>query len=99
MSISRRRGQLKQPSAVRRRRRRRRARRGRKPRPQRQQPRGRRTSPPDRRSQREPTMSTRTELERTTGARRVVAALVLVVAFLGGWTIASAGKPRDAKST
>jgi Flp pilus assembly protein TadD len=39
-------------------------------------------------------MPTRTDLERTTCARRVVVGLVLVVAFLGGWTTASAGKPR-----
>ena len=44
-------------------------------------------------------MSTRTELERAAGARQVVAALMLAVAFLGGWTMASAGKPRDVKST
>jgi Flp pilus assembly protein TadD len=43
-------------------------------------------------------MPTRTELERITGARRA-AALALVVALLGGSTIASAGKPRDAGST
>jgi len=44
-------------------------------------------------------MPTRTELEPTTGARRVVAALVLAVALLGLWTTASAGKPRGAEST
>ncbi len=44
-------------------------------------------------------MPTRTELERTTGTRRVAAALVMAVALLGGWTTASAGKPRDAGST
>ena len=44
-------------------------------------------------------MPTRTELAQTTGARRVVAALVLAVALVGGWTPASAGKPRGAAST
>ena len=44
-------------------------------------------------------MPTRTELERITGARRVAAALALVLALLGGATIASAGKPRDAGAT
>jgi len=44
-------------------------------------------------------MPTRTELEQAMGARRVVAALVLAVALLGGWTTASAGKPRGAAST
>jgi len=44
-------------------------------------------------------MPTRTELEHTTGARRVAAALVLAVALLSGWTTASAGKPRGAAST
>ena len=44
-------------------------------------------------------MQTRTDLERTTGARRVAAGLVLAVALLGCWTTASAGKPRAAGST
>jgi Tfp pilus assembly protein PilF len=44
-------------------------------------------------------MPTRTELEQMTGARRVVAGLVLAVALLGGWTTASAGKPNGAGST
>jgi tetratricopeptide (TPR) repeat protein len=44
-------------------------------------------------------MPTRTDLERTTGARRVAAGLVLAVALLGGWTTASAGKPRATGST
>ena len=44
-------------------------------------------------------MPTRTELEPTTGARRVVAALVLAVALPGLWSTASAGKPRGAEST
>jgi Flp pilus assembly protein TadD len=39
-------------------------------------------------------MPTRTELERTTGARRVAAGFVVAVALLGNWTSASAGKPR-----
>lgn len=43
-------------------------------------------------------MQTRTDLERTKGARRVAAGLVLVVA-LGCWTTAAAGKPRVAGST
>jgi len=44
-------------------------------------------------------MQARTDLERTTGARRVAAGLVLVVALLGGWSTASAGKPRATGST
>ena len=44
-------------------------------------------------------MPTRTDLERTTCARRVAAGLVLVVALLGGWSTASAGKPRATGST
>jgi Flp pilus assembly protein TadD len=44
-------------------------------------------------------MPTRTDLERTTRARRVAAGLVLVVALLGGWSTASAGKPRATGST
>jgi Flp pilus assembly protein TadD len=44
-------------------------------------------------------MPTRTELEHSTGARRVAAALVLAAALLSGWTTASAGKPRGAAST
>jgi Flp pilus assembly protein TadD len=44
-------------------------------------------------------MQTRTDLERTTGARRLAAGLVLVVA-LGCWSAAAAaGKPRVAGST
>jgi Flp pilus assembly protein TadD len=44
-------------------------------------------------------MQTRTELERKTGARRVAAGFVVAVALLGGWTTASAGKPRATGST
>src|SRR5258708_39913235 len=44
-------------------------------------------------------MHTRTDLERTTGARRVAAGLVLAVALLGCWTTASAGKQRVGGST
>ena len=44
-------------------------------------------------------MPTRTELEHSTGARRVAAALVLAAALLSGWTTASAGKPRVSGST
>ena len=44
-------------------------------------------------------MPTRTDLERTACARRVAAGLVLVVALLGGWSTASAGKPRATGST
>ena len=44
-------------------------------------------------------MPTRTELGRTTGARRVAAGFVLAVALLGGWTTAAAGKPQGAGST
>jgi Flp pilus assembly protein TadD len=44
-------------------------------------------------------MPTRTDLERTTCARRVAAGLVLAVALLGAWTTASAGKPRATGST
>jgi tetratricopeptide (TPR) repeat protein len=43
-------------------------------------------------------MHTRTDLERTTGARRVAAGLVLAVTLLACWTPASAGKPRVAGS-
>jgi Flp pilus assembly protein TadD len=43
-------------------------------------------------------MQTRSDLERTTGVQRVVAALVLAVALLGCWTTASAGKSRVAGS-
>ena len=39
-------------------------------------------------------MPTRTDLERTTRARRVAAGLVLAVVLLGAGTTASAGKPR-----
>jgi Flp pilus assembly protein TadD len=44
-------------------------------------------------------MATRTELGRTTGARRVVVAVVLAATLLGGWTTESAGKPHNAAST
>ena len=44
-------------------------------------------------------MPTRTDLERTTCARWVATGLVLVVALLGGWSTASAGKPRVTGST
>ena len=43
-------------------------------------------------------MQTRTDLERTTGARRVAAGLVLAVALLGWSSTAAAGKPRVAGS-
>src|SRR6266849_2113203 len=88
MSINRRRVWLKQPSSIRR---------PRKPRPRRQRAPGRRTA--DRPSRLEQTMHTRTDLERTTGARRVAAGLVLAMALLGCWTTASAGKPRVGGST
>jgi Flp pilus assembly protein TadD len=41
-------------------------------------------------------MQTRTDLGRTTCARRAAAGLLLAMAFLAGWTSASAGKPRVA---
>src|SRR4029077_9513773 len=88
----------KQPSAIRRRRQWRRARRRRKARPRRPQLRGRRTARSDRHSQREQAMQTRTDLERSTGARRVAAGLVLAVALLGWSSTAAAGKPRVAGS-
>jgi Flp pilus assembly protein TadD len=44
-------------------------------------------------------MQTRTELERTTGARRVAAALVLAMALLGNSSTVSAGKPQGPGST
>ena len=44
-------------------------------------------------------MQTRTDLERTKGARRLAAGLLLPVALLGGWTTASAGQQRVAGST
>jgi len=83
MSINRRRVWLKQPSAIRR-----------KPRPRRQRPPGRRTACRTDPHSGEQVMQTRTDLERTTGARRVAAGLVLAVALLGCWTTASAGTPR-----
>jgi len=44
-------------------------------------------------------MATRTDLEQTTGVRRLAAGLVLAVALLGLSATASAGKPREAAST
>ncbi len=43
-------------------------------------------------------MPTRTELQQTADARRVVVALVLAAVLLVGWTTASAGKPQGAGS-
>jgi Flp pilus assembly protein TadD len=44
-------------------------------------------------------MQARTELERTMGAWRIAAGLVLAVALLGCWLTAAAGKPRVPGST
>ncbi len=62
-------------------------------------PPGRRPARSDRPSQREQAMQTRTDLERTKGARQVAAGLVLARGLLGCSTTASAGKPRVDGST